>query len=65
MVWSRYDRGAVEVRFRSRCASGSVRFVNFSTGDTVYRRQTDRQTDQIIDRQIIDRQTQTDRQTDR
>ena len=37
-------RGAVEVRsggsggtlvVRSRCASGSVRFVNFSTGDTV------------------------------
>ena len=32
-VRSRYGRGAVMVR--SSCASGSVRFVNFSTGDTV------------------------------
>ena len=52
MVRSRYPRGAVEVRswrgrgtrlersstveVRSWCASGSVRLVNFSTGDTVY-----------------------------
>ena len=43
MVRSRYARGAVKVRswygpstveVRSWCASGSVRFVNFSTGDT-------------------------------
>ena len=33
MVRSRYPRGAVEVRLW--CASGSVRLVNFSTGDTV------------------------------
>ena len=31
---SRYARGTVEVH--SWCASGSVRFVNFSTGDTVH-----------------------------
>ena len=44
VVRSRYTRGAVEVRswygpstveVRSWCASGSVCFVNFSTGDTV------------------------------
>ena len=34
MVRSRSARGAVEVP--SWCASGSVRLVNFSTGDTVY-----------------------------
>ena len=45
VVRSRYARGAVEVRswygpstveVRSWCASGSVRLVNFSTGDTVH-----------------------------
>ena len=37
MVRARYALGAVEVRSwcSQRCASGSVRFVNFSTGDTV------------------------------
>ena len=45
VVRSRYARGAVEVRSwygpstveaRSWCAPGSLRFVNFSTGDTVF-----------------------------
>ena len=37
VVRSRYARGAVEVRSwcDPRCTFGSVRFVNFSTGDTV------------------------------
>ena len=48
LVRSRYAQGVVEVRswhgpstveVRSWCASGSLRFVNFSTGDTVHLRE--------------------------